>query len=243
LVGLFPSQGVRSEPASAAAGQAGCTSLMDPISGEWTPAWCGDDDWTIPTTAAVVKDKPIIAIRTAKGWVSNYQLVVNVENGDTIIPFGPTAVALGDAVFTGRIVPLGTDLQPRDASRPPTVAEQRLYRLDDALMAGRMKVHDMLTVAATFPTPKGDGGHLCTSDLFFLAQSSICQNLDIASTTGQDLVVSKPCDALSFAAKMTAFPVLEPDFYDPTPDPNECLPLGDGGPPPSAKAGVTYDCP
>ncbi len=244
LVGLFPSAGVRAQPQSAANGQPGCTSVLNAGTGEWTPAWCGDDDWTVTTKSVVIASKPVVALRTAKGWVTDYHLVVNVQNGDTIIPFGASAVALGDAVFTGRIVPLGTDLQPRDGSRPPMPSEQRLYRVDDAVMAGRLKVHDMLVVAATFATPKSDaGGHLCTSDLFLLAQSQICQNLDIASSTGQDLVVSKPCDALSFAAKMTAFPVLEPDFYDPPADPNECLPLGDGGPPPAAKPGVTYDCP
>jgi hypothetical protein len=238
LVGLLVSRGLRTQPAPSP----GCTSTLNAGTGEWKPAWCGDDAWTI--TRASTLAGTMIPARTARAYVSNYQLVADVANGDTVVPFGPTAISLGDAVFTGRIVPLGTDLQPRDGTKPPAAAEQRLYRIDDALMSGRLAVHDMLAVAGTFAVPNTDAGrHLCADNQFFLVQAGVCSYLDLPASPADDLDAAAPCNALSFGASFTAFPVLEGDLYDPPPDVNECLPLADGGPPPASKPGVSYDCP
>ncbi len=236
--GIYVSGGLRAQPPS----KPGCPVSMQSPDGEWTPTWCGDDAWSIRPDSVFLQTKPLVPLRTGKAFVRDYALTIRVDGAETVVPFGATTVQLGDAIFTGRLVPLATDLTPRDKTRPPTTDEQRLYRLDDGIMAGRMPVHDMLVVTSTFVTPKSDGGHLCTSDLFFLAQQYICQYLDIPASSNQDLNTALPCGALSFAAGFTAFPVLDGDFYTPPPSPNECLPV-DGGPPPAALKGVSYDCP
>jgi hypothetical protein len=238
LVGLLVSRGLRDAPAT----KPGCTSTLNAGTGEYTPAWCGDDAWSITRASTLSGTK--LPARTAKGYVTNYRLVANVLNGDTVVPFGPTAIGLGDAIFTGQIVPLDTSLKPRDGSKPPTAGEERLYAVDHAVMAGRLPVHDMLAVAGTFAVPFTDGGkHLCADNQFFVAQGIICSYLDLPTSAADDLDAAAPCNALSFAASFSAFPALVGDFYDPPPEPNECIPLADGGVPPTATAGATYDCP
>src|SRR6185369_13784486 len=122
--------------------------------------------------------------------------------------------------------------------------EERLFSMDKAVMAGRLPVHDMLAVSGTFIVPNSDGGrHLCQDNNFFLLQGAICSYLDLPVSATDDLDAGAPCNAISFGAAFTAFPALLGAFYDPPPDPNPCLPLPDGAPPPASKPGVSYDCP
>jgi hypothetical protein len=239
-VGLMLSQGIAAQPPDAP----GCTSTFDPSSGTWSATFCGSDAWTIVKTSALGTNHPPIPIRTGRGWVNDYELVVSIGGGDVPVPFGSLVVDVAQASLTGKLVPLGADLQPRDGSRPPKPEEQRLYRLDGALVVGRLPGSELLAVVGSFAEPGGGGRRICQDDAYFEPiKGEICKQLDIARTSERDLDQSVACDAISFGAAFDAFPALDGDYVEPKESPNVCRPSGDGGAPDAAAPGVSYACP
>ena len=89
--------------------------------GTWSPGECGEDNWTLSDesvvlgTSGTTKAPVVVGV----GWVKDYQLAVRI-NGAVPIPFNEDkALPVTSAALTGKLVPLGVDLAPRDASRPP----------------------------------------------------------------------------------------------------------------------------
>jgi hypothetical protein len=240
-VGLMLSQGIAAEPPQTP----GCASTFDASSGRWSATFCGSDPWTIVKTSALGTNHPPVPIRTGRGWVNDYELVVSIGGGDVPVPFGSLVVDVAQASLTGKLVPLGEDLAPRDPSVPPKPTEQRLYRLDGALVVGRLPASELLAVVGTFTEP-GSGGarRICEDQAYFdPIKGEICKQLDIARTSERDLDQSVACDAISFAAAFDAFPALDGDYVDPKESPNVCRPAPDGGAPDAAAPGVSYACP
>ena len=72
------------------------------------------------------------------------------------------------------------------------------------------------------------------------------REVEIGARIQQTLLLGQPPQHLPgvrVAALTIPSQQIDGDFYEPPPDPNECLPTADGGPPPAATPGVTYDCP
>jgi hypothetical protein len=146
--------------------------------------------------------------------------------------------------MTGRLVPLGEDLLPRDRTRVPTAREQRLYALDNGVVGGRIKAVELLAAIGTVEQPLGgDAGNaqLCTVPFFGLVRDSLCGAVDIASAPALDFAPSGACDALSIGFAFTAFPALAGDVRVGTPDVNPCT-AGPDGQPPDAGADPPYRC-
>ena len=126
-VGIVQSDGLRAQ---------GCpTSTFDPARGVWTPGWCGNDAWSI-TPGSVIPGSlaPVIIVR---GYVREFQLVVR-GSGTARVPFSDEAtIAVTDPIFTGKLVPLGEDMKPRDPARQTTGREPRLWQLERGQLAGR----------------------------------------------------------------------------------------------------------
>lgn len=242
-LGLVPSDGIRqSDPSLRCKG-----SVKDPIGDHYSSAWCGQDPWSIvPGTVVPANGTPLGFTPTAvgTGYVADYKLVVRLETGTTGLPFGPSRLELGSPETVMALVPLDENLQPRDKSRAPTIAEKRLWRIESGVLAGRLPARDLLAAAGTIPTP-GSGGseHLCRSGLFTELKEIVCEDLDIARTRSFDFVANRACDALSMAVSFTADPAvwIPGDYYQEPAAPNECAP-GPEDRPVDAGVDVVYRC-
>jgi hypothetical protein len=218
------------------------TSGVDPNYGTWTPGWCADDKWSLPSDAVLPTTKqPLLQ---GVGFVRDGVLSLQIPSG-LQLPFTSAAsLPIGGAVMTGRLVPLGEDLLPRDRTRAPTAREQRLYALDNGVVGGRIKAVELLAAIGTVEQVlDGDAGNvqLCNVPFFGLVRDSLCGAVDIASAPSLDFAPSGACDALSIGFAFTAFPALVGDVRVGTPDVNPCA-AGPDGQPSDAGADPPYRC-
>jgi hypothetical protein len=221
----------------------GCpTSGLDPTYGTWTPGWCADDRWSLLSDAVIPNTKqPLLQ---GVGFVRDGVLSLQIPTG-LQLPFTSAAsLPIRGAVLTGRLVPLGEDLLPRDPSRAPTVREQRLYALDNGVVGGRIKAVELLAAIGTVEqVVGGDAGNaqLCNLPFFSLVRDGLCGAVDIASAPALDFDPAGKCDALSIGFAFTASPALVGDVRTGTPDVNPCT-AGPDGQPPDAGADPPYRC-
>lgn len=246
-IGVFPSEGIyEPAPANAQCDASTVNPRADfPDGGVWRPTWCGEDRWSVVAESAFGIRRPLVGVRTGSGWVRDGVLVVEV-NDSLQVPFLNSVLSLVTARIVGRLVPLGANRLPRDASAPPAAGtvEERFFELRDGVIAGRVSARDLLVAAGSVDDPfnKDAGRHLCTSPLFDNARDVFCGYLDIASNPERDLDLAYPCDALSSAFGFAAFPAVDGDLMNRQPIQNECA-LGANDRPIDAGRNVVYACP
>jgi hypothetical protein len=219
--------------------------VEDPQFGHFFPTWCGRDPWSIvPGSVVIAAGAPLgfTPTATGTGYVADYKLVVRLETGTTSIPFGGAALAMGSPEGVMTLVPLGEDLQPRDPARPPTDAEKRLWRIKEGTLTGRLPARDLLAAAGSIPTPGMTEEHLCTSPIFTVLKSTVCDGRDIAKARNFDFVPNRACDALSMAVGFTADPAIwSQQLYREDEPGNECT-AGNDDRPVDAGVDVIYQC-
>ncbi len=213
-VGAFPAEAITAS---------GCdASVLDPTTQVWTPGRCGEDSWTLTPAGVLEVGSRKRALSAGSGYVRDHRLVVRFSSA-VAVPYGAgTTLRYLSAVLTGTLVPLGVDLLPRDPARAPTTAEQRLFRIDDAVLAGRLVPGDVLSTLGSFVTA---GGTLCELAAFATVRSIICDAVDVRQTEGP--ISSEPCDALSSALGLVLVPARAGDVSDagvvPAPCPAESI--------------------
>ena len=195
VVGALVSLGLREK---------GCPdSGLTEDGGTWTPGNCGQDTWLVSSDSFIQSGSqrrfPLVV---TTGYVRNFQLVARFDNDVIRLPFNDASdFSLAAPVLSVKLVPLAADLTPRDPSRPPTTAEQRLWRGDDGVLAGRITAEDALEVIGGAEVA---GGRLCTTPAFDGVRSLFCTSLDISASPTRP--ASAACDALSGAARITLVP-------------------------------------
>jgi hypothetical protein len=144
-------------------------------------------------------------------------------------------------VFTGKLVPLGEDLKPRDPARAPTGREPRLWQLAAGELTGRITLNELLTAIGSvrFNT---DGGNVqvCTQAVYASTKSVVCSSADVAASRALDFDPSARCDSVSAGVPIGALPALIGEVSTRPRGPGPCDPGADGQP---VDASVTYTCP
>ena len=209
LVGTVLAEGIHAQTCP--------SSVLDPVTQLWSVGRCGDDAWAV-NPASLVGSVPLVV---GTGYVRDGRLVVPRLNNALLLPFNDeSTLNFRLPVLTGQLVPLGEDLMPRDPSRAPTEKEKRLFRLDDATLAGRVIAAEGIAALGTYL--QSNGARLCTSPGFGLIRDSLCSAADIQ---GKPLVPDDPtrgCDALSAAIGFTAIPAVTAFVSDAGPPPTGC---------------------
>lgn len=196
-VSAYPTEGITDQ---------GCdASTFDPGNQVWTPGRCGEDRWSLSPIGVVTTGggSPRPASGVGVGYVHDFHLVVRFGN-PVVIPYGATAdLRFSSTLLTGKIVPLDVNLNPRDPSRPPQGAEERLFRLEQGVLGGRIAPNNILT--AIGPYPQADAS-LCATPAWDLIRSAVCGGVDIRFTQASAIEPTAPCDALSIALGVVALP-------------------------------------
>lgn len=109
--------------------------------------------------------------------------------------------------------------QPRDPARAPTEKEKRLFRLEDAVFAGRVLAADALATLGTYQQ-SATGTRLCTSAGFGVVRDSVCNAADILGKAANEPLAR--CDALSAAIGFVAVPVVQSYVSDAAAPPTGC---------------------
>lgn len=214
-VGAILAEGIRTKTCA--------DSMPSGDAGTWTPGKCGDDTWTLSSDSVSSTGVPAVI---GKGFVHDYRLVVPRFALPVTLPFtGDTVISFHEAIVSGRLVPLDANLQPRDASRAPLPAEERLYRIEDGLLAGRAKTGDVLSAIGHYPWSAG-GGPLCNQSVFPFVRQTICESADIALQPSAP--ANDACDALSAGVGFVAIPA-RPGAIVPSPPPPTACAAADGG--------------
>lgn len=225
-VGTLVGVGIRSKACS--------MSVFDPAAGYWSTGKCGDDPWTISPASGVVGGSGIAPYAIGRGYVRDGQLVVRLNNA-ALIPFNDeSTIAFRNPILSGRLVPLGEDLAPRDPDRTPTEKEKRLFRLENGLLAARLLATDALATIGTH-RQSGTGTRLCESAGFVLLRKQFCEATDLLGQPQEKQAFdpTKPCVAISAALGFAAIPAIQ--AY-----------VSDAGTPPTGCEGVdaaTFLCP
>jgi hypothetical protein len=204
VVGSIVAEGIHAQ---------GCpSSTFDPAAMLWSRGGCGDDAWTLsPSAVIATAGSGNLPLVVGTGYVRDFQLVVRFNDAAQLPTNDESAIRIGAPVLTGRLVPLDETLAPRDPARPPTGRERRLFRLEQAVLAGRVLVTEVLTTLGTFRTGAARTP-LCTSGNFESVRTIVCGAPDIASAPAAS--PSARCDALSVAVGLVAIPALAADVAD-----------------------------
>jgi len=235
--GLFTSEGMREG--------INCPGSTTDVNGFTTPGWCGEDKWTASESTVTGKDGNFVPRSAGTGYVTNYQFVVEL-NSPGSLPFGAYHLTLGSPVSSGRLVPLDANLKPVDTSKGPGLELIKHWRIEDAVIGGRIPASELLAAAGTLFTP-GDSGAgpkppLCASPLFDVLKTQICDQIDISASKAFDFIPNAKCDSLSMAIGLTAGSVRVGKVVPPEVTTNVCYPSADGGGPVAGPAGVDYQC-
>ncbi|AKU93674.1 hypothetical protein AKJ09_00338 [Labilithrix luteola] len=231
-IGLIPSDGIRSPT---------CPGSKEGTSGNFSPGLCGDDAWST-TPKGFIDGTP--ALR-AVGYVNDYQLVGRAE-GKASVPFGAAPLELGAPLITGKIVPLGEDMQPRALNqRPTTEKERRLFRIDDGQLVGRLPSSSLLATvgnATLGPLASKPNERVCMNPVYLLVRTKVCSALDVAASPSFDFYENFSCDAISAGLTFTAKPAVLGPVYEAPPTLNDCYPV-DGKPTKPTAYAPNYLCP
>lgn len=184
-------------------------STLDTSTNTYSPGRCGKDEWVV-SPASIFGNTPIVV---GTGFVRDYQLVVELTT-PLMVPFTlESSFRVEESIVTGRIVPLGEDLTPRDATRPPTTGERSLYRIEQGLIAGRVATSETLKTLGSF---RQGGVPLCATAAFDAIRERICSNADLALSPdgGSGAAGGSPCDALSMGVGFVAVPAVRGGVFD-----------------------------
>jgi hypothetical protein len=205
VVGALLAEGIRS---------AGCpSSVPEGQTGFWSKGGCGDDPWTIsPDAVVVTATRGTLPITVGRGFVRDYQLVVRFGDAARVPVNDEAVIRFGEPLLTGTLVPLDEALAPRDPTRAPTPREQRLFRIDRGVLAGRMATRDVLGALGTYRT-NGGKTPVCASSAFESIRSIICQSADIRRAPAPAEPATR-CDALSASMAFAAIPAIGVDVGD-----------------------------
>lgn len=230
-IGLLPSDGIRSPT---------CPGSEEGSDGNFSPGYCGDDAWTA-TPDGFINGTP--ALR-AIGYVNDYQLVARAD-GKASVPFGAAPLELGAPLITGKIVPLGEDLQPRALGQAPsTEKEKRLFRVDDGQLVGRLTSSSLLATlgnAALGPLATKPNERVCMNPIYIFVRTQVCGAVDVASSASFDFYENFACDAISAVLTFTAKPAVLGEVFQAPPTLNDCYPV-DGGPMTPTTYAQNYRC-
>jgi hypothetical protein len=196
----------------------------------YPPGWCGKDLWSVDPDAVIGSPANYAPALAAPAYVNNYQLVLKNDRGYFQVPFGDTTIELYSPIVSARIVPLGADGNPRDASAPPAGLNDGNFALEDAVIAGRVPASSMLAVAGSLVAPGAkDGGaqFLCQSLVFPSLRDTLCGARDIASSAQVDFDPKAICDSISTTTSFRARPAAAGDKYRPADLFNACVISGD----------------
>jgi hypothetical protein len=197
----------------------GCpTSVQDSATLKWSPGRCGNDTWTVSQASVV---PPLRALVSGRGYVRDFELVARFDK-PVVLPFTPSAaIELHEGLLHATIVPLDESLAPRDKTKPPTEAQQRLYRLENGVLAGRAPRESILTAVGSYGP--GGGPILCTTPAVFDSiRDTICTSADLAATSNEPL--TSPCTMLSGTVGFVAIPALAGAIVPSPSPPPECTP-------------------
>lgn len=218
-VGLVPSDGIRAPT---------CPGSTPDADGYYSPGQCGDDAWTT-TPEGFLNGTP--ALR-AVGYVNDYQLVARAE-GKASVPFGAAPLELGAPLITGKVVPLGEDLQPRAPGQAPATAkERRLFRIDDGQLVGRLTSSSLLATlgnATLGPLGTKPNERVCMNPVYIFVRTKVCSAVDVAASASFDFYENFSCDAISAVLTFSAKPAVLGAVYQASPSLSDCYPV-DGGP-------------
>ncbi len=236
--GTFSSEGMLQGPS--------CPGSTTDSDGFTSPGWCGEDKWTASSSSVDGTNGLFVPKSVGTGYVTNYEFVVELNNPATV-PFAGYRLALGSPVSAGHLVPLDATLNPIDTSTNPAVGSIKYWRVEKAVIAGRIPATDLLAAVGTIITSAADGGPakppLCTTGTFAQVKSALCSQIDINQNKSLDFIPGAACDAISIGIGLTADSV-RVDTVQPAPaTSNVCYPSPDGGGPMAGPPGVTYQCP
>ena len=236
--GTFSTEGMRQGPS--------CPGSTTDSEGFSSPGWCGEDKWTASSTSVDGINGLFVPKSIGTGYVSNYEFVVELNN-PAAVPFAGYRLPLGSPVSAGHLVPLDAMLNPIDTSAGPALDRIKYWRVDKAVIAGRIPMTELLAAVGTIITPAAEGGAakppLCTTALFAQVKSALCSQIDINQNKSLDFIPNATCDAISIGIGITADSVRVDTIAPATPTSNVCYPSPDGGVPQAGPPGVTYQCP
>ena len=221
FVAIYPSVGIRDK--------SGCGS-PDAGGPPYAPTWTGCDKWTVRSAyvlPASGTEEPLLLL---PAYVNQYRLVLS-RSAKTVPLVGNGALLpLSGATLTGKLVPVGADMQPV----VPRPAVGALFRLEEGLIGGRASTVDMLRAFAEGQAA-ADGGPLCGSFPFFetLKATFLCPNVDLMAKPSDDFT-NQTCNAISFSVGFYAQPAMMGAIADPAP-----LRCGDSHDP---SHDALYDC-
>lgn len=164
-----------------------------------TDLWTSPPGTTIPTAGRKLPGVPIL-----NGYVSNYKLVVDLSResdaGVSLILSSEIPLTFHSPVMMATIVPLDSQGAPTDAG-PPSIAS---IRLENGIIAGRCRTHEMLSAFA--PIPLGGGAPTCSDvQQWTVLYLGVCTGADLPDDPSTDLDGSSTaCTALSTAFGFTA---------------------------------------
>jgi hypothetical protein len=212
-LGIMPSRGI--------VDGSGCGTV--PVAGSAPPGWCGRDRWTYPLANVLPSTK--VPLERVKGWVKDGKLAFRSDASISIL-VGKSVVKLSAPMGAGKLFKAG------DGN----------WRLEDAVLAGRAPMTDILAAVGTFDEPRDggtatDGGPrklICQGPLFPALKGTICDQSDITDTPASDFRAAA-CNAMSTAVRLVAEQSDIGDEYTPPPFDNPCaIDRADAG---------LYDCP
>lgn len=236
--GTFSSEGMLEGPTCP-----GSTMAADGFS---NPGWCGEDKWTASSTTVDGTTGLFVPKSIGTGYVTNYQFVVELNNPATV-PFAGYRLGLGSPISSGHLVPLDATLTPIDTSAGPALDRIKYWRIEKAVISGRIPVSDLLAAVGTIQTSTGDSGPtkppLCTTPLYAQVKGALCGQIDINQSKALDFIPNAKCDAISVGIGMTADSVRVQTVAPAPVTTNECYPSPDGGGPMAGPPGVDYHCP
>jgi len=177
-VGVFASGGLEGLPPRDAGVDAG------PDSG---PRFDGNDTWTVDRDSVIGQGPFQARIEDAKAYVRDGLLVAQL---DLDLSVGLLRAKAKESILSAKIV--------KDGAR---------LRLEDGIVAGRLKSGDLLVAFEKMRSPLStSNAHLCRDDLVYQeAKRRICAALDVATTRADDSKGVK-CGAISLALKFAAVP-------------------------------------
>jgi hypothetical protein len=171
------------------------------VAGDAGPSWDGGSDpWDLDPTSLKSGDAmPYVpAFVDSTAWVTDGVLVAS-KLGGVKLALGVASEAieleLGQAIFTAKIVPVGSS-----------------YALREGNIAGRWTAANVLRAIAPLGAPLIPGNPpLCSPSaglVYGYAKDSICGAADLSQSIDRDPDGRADCDALSFGMRFTSEPAM-----------------------------------
>ncbi|MCS6900505.1 MAG: hypothetical protein RMJ98_12580 [Myxococcales bacterium] len=177
------------------------------------PLWNGEDTWPVQTASYVEDGAPPLRPKSTdkNAYVRGFVLVATLPNGS--LESQGFSVNLTAPIMTATLIP------PRE--------NQPFWQVEDATMAARWRVQDLLGQLRRVNDPLSQKP-LCTNNPFYPnIKAEICKFADISS--GVQAQPNIPCDAISVALKFKATQCKLGKLIEVTPSDGLCSPETDPG--------------